>query len=237
MVTEKEKDYYIKNMPGMMNQFDEYSVTAKNVLVKYFDDSKADELIANARKKYEKLIPQLPFIGGNENVMTSFLAGSIPDLAIFRVLEEEGVEFREIGKLSYDLVEHQNTIEALGGAGEQIFQEGYLNMLKHVAKESQLRRYPGDWVLEYVEGDGETFDYGYDVTECGIYKFFKEQGAEHLVPFICLGDYATARASGYGFKRTQTLANGALVCDFRFIEGGDTPRGWPPENLEEYKKK
>ena len=237
MSIEEEKNYYIKNMPRMMEQFDEYSQMAKDVLIKYFDDSKAKELVAKAQKEYEKLIPQLPFIGGAKNVMTSFLNNSILALAIMRALEERGLEFREIGKLSYDIVEHQSTIEAQEGAGDQIFQEGYLNILKHVAKESQLRRYPGDWVIEFVEGDGATFDYGYDITECGIYKLFKELGAEHFVPFICLSDYATARASGYGLKRTQILSNGAPVCDFRFSKGGDTPRGWPPEKLEDYKNK
>jgi len=232
-----ERDYYIKEIPAMMEQFDEYCRMAKDVLVRYFDDSKADELIVKTRKEYEKLIPHLPFIGGAENVMTSFLTNSITVLAILRVLEEEGLELREIGKLSYDLVEHESTIETQEGAGDQIFQEGYLSILKHVAKESQLRRYPGDWVLEFVEGDGKTFDYGYNVTECGIFKLFNKLGAEHFVSFICLGDYATARAAGYGFKRTQTLSNGAPMCDFRFTEGGDTPRGWPPDTLEEYKKK
>ena len=236
MPTEEEKNYYIKKMPRMMEQFDEYSKLARDVLVKYFDDSKADELIVKARKEYSKLLPMLPFIGGTQNVMLIYLITSATMLAIFRVLEEEGLKLTEIGKISYDLFEHQSMIETKEGAGDLVFQEGYLNILKHVAKESQLRRYPGDWVLEFVESDG-TFDYGYDITECGICTFFKEQGAERFVPFICLADYATARASGYGFKRTQTIANGAPVCDFRFIKGGDTPRGWPPDKLEEYKKK
>ena len=105
-----------------------YSKMAKNVLVKYFDDSKADELIVKVRKEYEKLIPQSPFIGGAENVMSFFLANSITMLAIFRVLEEKGLEFREIGNLSYDLVEHQSTIETKEGAGDQVFQKGYINI-------------------------------------------------------------------------------------------------------------
>ncbi len=43
------------------------------------------------------------------------------------------------------------------------------------------------------------------------------------------------RALGIGFKRTKTLATGANMCDFRFIKGYQTAKGWPPENLEEFK--
>ena len=38
-----------------------------------------------------------------------------------------------------------------------------------------------------------------------------------------------------GMKITQTIGNGASRCDFRFIKGYQTPIGWPPDDLEEFK--
>ena len=99
---------------------------------------------------------------------------------------------------------------------------------------TQLQRYKGEWVIKYVEGNNKTFDWGYDVFECGICKFFKQQNAEDLTPFECLIDYTSIRSAGFGFNRTQTLLNGASFCDFRYIKDGFTPRGWPPENLPEF---
>lgn len=33
--------------------------------------------------------------------------------------------------------------------------------------ETADREYPENWVGEYVEGNGEAFEYGLDFTECG----------------------------------------------------------------------
>ncbi|MFX0139542.1 MAG: L-2-amino-thiazoline-4-carboxylic acid hydrolase, partial [Candidatus Hodarchaeota archaeon] len=187
------------------------------------------------RKEYETLIPQLPYVGGSKNIMSMYLIDSVSMLAVFRVLEKEGLKLHEIGKLCYEFYETMN--ERRPRPRAQIFNKDYINVIKVVAKESQLKRYPEDWVMEFVESDGKTFDYGFNFTECGVCKFFKQQRAEHYIPFICLADFAEARASGYGLKRTQTIGNGAPICDFRFSKNGNTPRGWPPDDLPEYKKK
>lgn len=109
--------------------------------------------------------------------------------------------------------------------------------IRKKCQDSQLRRYPEDWVCEFVEGDGKDFDLGMDMTECGIYKFYKMQGAEQYVPYLCLGDYPQFRAFGIGMKRTQTLGNGAPKCDFRFKKRGKTPKGWPPEKNRRVERK
>lgn len=235
MTTQKGKNYYIKKMPRMMKQFDKFLNMGKKVIMEYFDESKIEEITEKIRKEYEAIIPQLPYIGGTKNIMSMYLLNGASMLAVSRVLEKEGLKLREIGKLCYEFYETMN--ERRPTSSDQIFKEDYINIIRTVAKDSQLRRYPEDWVMKFVEGDGKTFDYGYDISECGICKFFKQMGAEHLVHFVCLADFAEARASKYGLKRTQTIGNGAPICDFRFSKGGNTPRGWPPDELPEYKKK
>ncbi len=105
---------------------------------------------------------------------------------------------------------------------------------KKKSKIMQLMEYPENWVCEYVESNGINFDLGINYTECGICKFYKKQGAEKYLPFLCLLDYATFRAFGIGMKRTKTIGNGSDICDFRFSKKFETPRGWPPDNLEEF---
>lgn len=102
--------------------------------------------------------------------------------------------------------------------------------------DSQLRQYSENWVSEFMEGNGKSFDFGLNVIECGICKFYKNQGAEKYIPYLCLGDYPMFRSFGIGLIRTQTIGNGAPFCDFQFKKGGKTPQGWPPENLEEFNR-
>ena len=83
--------------------------------------------------------------------------------------------------------------------------------------------------------DGKSFEYGFNFTECGWLKLIEKEGIKDSAPYACLCDYARMRAIGIGFKRTKTIAAGAEICDFRFIKNYETPKGWPPEDLEENK--
>ncbi len=248
MTVEKGKNYYIRRKAKMMKQFDNYLDIIKNFMSSYFPNLNSEELTLKMRKQYETFIPKLPYVGGNKNTMLPLLINSVSLLAVMLILEKERIAINDIGKFCYEFFEavanNRRTFKVSGKADlvtfmlskNIMFQKEYIDVLKLVAKESQLRRYPKDWVYEYVEGDGKSFDHGINFTECAIHKFFKEQDAERFIPFICIFDFAAARACGYGFNRTQTLWNGAPFCDFRYTKEGNTRRGWPPEALPEFKK-
>jgi hypothetical protein len=121
--------------------------------------------------------------------------------------------------------------------GSLRYGEGYVDRLRAAAAESQRRRYPGDWVCRFVEGDGETFDYGLDVTECGICTLYHAQGADELAPYMCLSDYVVSCTFDRGLVRHETIAEGAEVCDFRYKKGRETfvyplRAGWPPRFID-----
>jgi hypothetical protein len=86
-------------------------------------------------------------------------------------------------------------------------------------------------VRRYVEGDGETFDYGVDYIECETVKFLTERGTLELAPYICPTDILYSQALDWGLKCTITLAKGAECCDFRFKKGSATQVAMP-EPLE-----
>ncbi len=164
------------------------------------------------------------------------------NLAIFRILEKEGFTFRDIGKFFYEFCDKYNKFRKAGmekrgkDPSQYPFETEYKNYAKVLAETSQKRIYPYDWVLDYVEGDGSSFDWGFNFHECGVQKVFKELGDEKYVPFLCLSDFSEANILGFGFSRTQTLSNGAPMCDHRWVKNFKTPRAWPPDNLPEFKK-
>jgi len=237
------KDYYIKNKAKLMTQFDKTLHISRGILRKRYIDSQIELMFDKMRKDYENLIPEIPYIGGRKNPFTSMLIDSVSMLAFFRTLENEGLSYRDIGKLNYEYWEMVNKrrVHKLEKKGQQpkdqYFNETYINFNKTLAKDLQQKKYPDDWVMEFVEGDGKTFDYGNRFTECGIHKTFKKLGAEKYVPFICLTDFAQGNIFGFGFTRTQTIGNGDPICDHRFLKNGTTPRAWPPEDLPEYRSK
>jgi hypothetical protein len=234
MTLEKEKNYYLRKKRVLMRTFDAALSIVKPILIKHFNEDSFDEILHITRNDFEKLLPQIPYVGGNKNPLTEDLVNSAILIPILRFFQKKGINFSEIGKITYELFE---TFNSFIPPKEDIFTEDFLNKEKENAKKSKLRRYPDDWVFDFVEGDGKNFDFGVDYSECGVYKFYKSQGLEHLMPIICVSDFAKARAYGYGLSRTQTIGNGAPYCDFRYIKSGKSPRGWPLESLPEYKKK
>ena len=65
------------------------------------------------------------------------------------------------------------------------FSRWFRRLGKKRAIKSQQRKYPGNFVLTYVEGDGREFDYGIDYTECTNCKFLQAENAFELPPNAC----------------------------------------------------
>lgn len=234
MNNEDNKNYYLKKRRTLLRTFKTALVIVKDILIDQFGESKFNEISTITVKEFEELIPQIPYVGGDENHLTESLINSALLLPFLQIFKKEGLNFYQIGKLTYDLFE---AFYKVIPPTYNIFSEEYLIQLKENAKKSKLRKYEGDWVYDFIEGDGKTFTYGTDYYECGVFKFYKSQGAEHFMPLVCISDFAQAQAYGYGLKRTQTIGNGASICDFRYNKNGSTPRAWPPDHLPEFKKK
>lgn len=108
--------------------------------------------------------------------------------------------------------------------------------MRQRAHRSRQGRFSGDWVFDYVPGDGYDFEYGMTHYECGICAYYEKMGAADYVPYLCLLDYPKFRELGVCLDRSETLGNGGRCCDFRFYKKRIPVEGWPPENIREFKK-
>ncbi len=236
------KDYYIKRKPKLMKNFTKHIEVARDILKKKFSDGKINELFDEMKVEYENLVPKIPYIGGTKNPFSTLLVGGMSSLAMFRVLEKEGYPLREIGEFYYEFQDINNTIrkrqlEKIGKNPAQYpFESSYMDWAKKQCEISNLKNYPDDWVADYIEGDGKSFEWGFNFHECGIHKVLKRLGDERFVPFFCLADFTEANILGFGFSRTQTLGFGAPICDHRYVKNYKTSRGWPPDDLPEFNK-
>jgi hypothetical protein len=134
----------------------------------------------------------------------------------------------EIGELAYQMAvtwieRYPKIFRHLIG---RYYLSGFMQRRKQRQAElSQAKTYPGDFVFEYVAGDGEGFDWGINYLECAIVKFFAEQGAGELTPHMCRIDFLMFPALGITLQRSGTRAHGCSHCDFRFTWGGSAAAG------------
>jgi hypothetical protein len=221
--------YYLSRRQDIRDLYDTHSRASRPCLARRYGDILAAEIIQAAREILEDLIPQLPYIGGDENPMTRHIIRSSTSLALYKAMKTRGKSAEETGQVLYDSV-----VESLGHLppSQPLTEEEFAED-REQARRSQVRQYPGDWLWYFVEGDGVEFEYGYDFYECGAQKLYHAQGADEFLPFFCYLDFVTYRTAGWSFSRTMTLAEGHEKCNFRFKKGGKIEKGWPPPFLEE----
>jgi hypothetical protein len=215
---------YAPRKSRLLKDFDGSVSSVKQVLIARYGEEEAYALMRESRQKYQDLIPQIPYIG-KRNPLLIFLLPASRYLAIYRTFQEHGRTVEEAGRLVYEIAEAQ--FEAIPRWVRRVigvlwFIPWFAKRLQKRAALSQERKYPGGYVLAYVEGDGQDFDYGIDYIECASCKFLNEQDAAELGPYVCAVDKVASEMLGWGLRRTMTLAEGGERCDFRFKKGGKT---------------
>lgn len=216
--------YYVSRKHRLMRDFDQVVKRVEPVFVARYGQAEAAALAADARKEFEAILPELPYIGDVRPHLQFVISGGW-FLAMTRALGRRGRAVTQAGELVFQLSEHYLRVVpgfARGLLGFMSFSPRYLRKLRQRAEESQKRQFPGGYVFAYVEGDGTTFDYGVDYTECATTKFLSAQGAAELAPYLCAVDILYSDALGWGLRRTMTIAEGDPVCDFRFKRGAKT---------------
>jgi hypothetical protein len=233
-----DKEYYIQRKPELLKQFDDECQLWKPVIIGSYHEEFAGGILWEALKEFEALIPQIPYIGGDENRRTRTLIESIRYLAFYKVMKRHGKTAEETGKILYEaLVSQIDKKQQKYTPSEWQNQEKYFKKRKKEAEVSQEQRYPSDYVYKFVLGDGNEFDYGYDYSECASIKFYHAQNADEFMPFYCYLDFPICSALGLGLTRTMTLVEGYEKCNHRFKPGWETKLAWPPPFLKRGRKK
>ncbi|WP_113674362.1 L-2-amino-thiazoline-4-carboxylic acid hydrolase [Vallitalea guaymasensis] len=226
-----ENDYYIRQKDKLSKSIEKFLKPITPELIDMFGNKEASAVQLKVKNEYDKLIPQFPYIGGDDNKLTSNLVQASWGLALYRVLKEYDIELYDIGKLIYlSLTRHFNKLPRFIRKimGRRMFSKSKVIKMKRRAFLSREKKYPYDWVWEVNDGDGINYGLAIDYTECGIVKFFHDQDADELVPYLCNLDYVIFKAFGIELHRTKTLGCGCDCCNFRFIKNGTPREPWPP---------
>ncbi len=228
------KSYYLVQHVRLLERFDRDAACWRPAIEEQFGDHFAADVLEEARAEFQALICQIPYIGGDDNHLTGSLVKSARCLALYRAMKRRDKTAAETGKLLYDA-----TMAGMGHPTSEVAPERRLTdaqlmeRRRERAERTQLRRYAADWLYDFIPGDGDAFDYGYDFYECATRKLYHNQGADEFLPFYCFLDFAESRVHGLGLFRTMTLAEGQLKCDHRFKKGRKSEPQWPPAFMKE----
>ncbi|WP_420643352.1 L-2-amino-thiazoline-4-carboxylic acid hydrolase [Candidatus Leptofilum sp.] len=216
-------NYYTKQQGKLLKNHRKMMKIGEPILKQKYGTQLAQTTVSQSTTEFENLIPQIPYIGGSANSMTDTLIQMSSLLALYRVLKQHGKRVDEIGELLYEIAQAQ--VNRFPQWLRHLIGKYYLSnwnqkRMQKKAAVSQKRQYPGDFVIEVVSGNQKPFTWGVNYLECGIVKFFAQQGAAELTPFMCRIDYLLFPAMGIQLRRTGTIAQGCTHCDFRFHKEG-----------------
>jgi len=217
--------YYVRSKNKLIRMFDKTLAWFRPPLEELYGKEFATGVLREAQLEYERLVPEIPFIGGSKVHMTEDLMESVRILAYLIVLKRHGKTLDECKiilqrSMETRMVKYPRLVLKLGKW--RAFSKPFRHYLQTQAKASQEKKYPEGFVFNFIHGDGKEFDWGLDIHECGICKFYQEQNAAEFVQMACSIDYILSDKLGYGLYRTMTLAEGADKCNPRLKRGGLT---------------
>jgi len=215
---------YTSRKIKFLRSFDKLLARVQPWVKNWLGEAQAARFMRDSRQEYETLIPRIPFIGNSYQAL-SFYRPVTRYLAVYRVLQKQGRTVEDAGRLIYRMgTEEALAIPPFGRRLMEIlwFSGWFRRLVKRRAIKSQQRIYPADFVMNYVEGNGQEFDYGVDYVECANCKFLQAENAFEIAPYVCATDKPISELMGWGLYRTTTIADGSPTCEFRFKKGGMT---------------
>lgn len=216
-------DYYLKQRNQLEKRFTGFLVAVKTIMQKQYDNEFVNQALKNMHEEFSNLIPQIPYIGGDENKeLTEALISSVQFLPIYKVLKKSGIATPVIGKIAIDSFQLQIDKIPFWRKWQMrftwrlMFTKFVKNKMSEAAEKSLNRKYPANFVYNFVKGDNKNFAFGWDFLECAVCKFFHAQNADEFTPYVCQTDFIIAKMTKVNLTRTQTLAESGCKCDFRY---------------------
>ena len=184
---------------------------ASNRLKERFPD-KSVQVWRSTRSWQSRLVPDRPRHSASVNLMMRYMEWSC---ALYRALQEHGMSQAEAAVLVETIM-----WDAFQPVPAALFK---LSRLRSANRETRVR-----WLLGMMTRRFFTSPFchrhlpsatgmAFDVTRCPLADYFKDQGVPELTePAAGNLDYRMAREWGVELVRTQTIADGAECCDFRW---------------------
>ena len=185
--------------------------TAGRRLQAHFPDSSA-QVWRSTRTWQSRLAPSRPSHSASVNGWIRYMEWSF---ALHRAVQEHGMSQDEAGALVEAIL-----VDIYQPVTDAFFK---LSRLRSAKRETRVK-----WIFGMITRYFFTAPFihrhlpseagvSFDVTLCPFADYFKDQGVPELTPHAaCNLDYCLARSCGIELVRTQTIADGAEYCDFRW---------------------
>ena len=144
------------------------------------------------------------------------LLGSYALAAYFIALNRKsGLTPEQNYQIMHDCLSTSKLFKLTMGSADNYFSEKNMRSRREWSAQTHQHQYPNDWVVDVLEKTND-YEFGFNYTECGACKLFRDEGYPELASYLCKLDFMITSMMGVHLERTKTLADGDDMCDFRF---------------------
>jgi hypothetical protein len=202
-----------------------------------YGSEKAKVLKRTSLEHFQQILSNLPDIGGDKSpLIWTYIEASVA-LGFFLATKAHTLSPEEAGRFTYEAIESYFLSEEGLNSVQKATPESIMKQRERLKANSGKPLTPESWCSVYVKPVEDSFDIGWNNTECAIIKLYDTYGAREYVPFICMIDFIIYPLRGLGLRRTRTLVD-SDHCDFRVKIGGTTmPEPFAEQRLKKWCKK
>jgi len=209
------------NEQFVRNVFEEARVRQTEMVAKLVDD--ADAVISEATNIFERMIPNMAYVEKPRDPMAMNVFVCAAQIAVYVAASEQGVDVHEFGNALLTSMKEIRPQEPEEPRDQRSMEERFAEFIT-AGEASQGGEDTGEFVFEALLGDRESFDWGMNISSCGVYHLASQYNATELVPYMCATDDIVSDRDGQGLRRTGSIAVGSTTCDFRYKRGGEPQR-------------
>ena len=171
--------------------------------------------LARVQARYDELLGQAQHYE-NKALRRHFEDNILPVIAAYSVMLMDGKNKDTAGQMLDSLLEAgiESERRMYRFLGRFPF---FFDMIRLMLKPMMNAQYPDKWNVEWLEPDPDVV--GLNCRSCFYLEALSEYGFPELTPHFCrLDDLLAAEAApSVRFERTQTIARGGEICDFRYV--------------------
>ncbi|MDH3687173.1 MAG: L-2-amino-thiazoline-4-carboxylic acid hydrolase [Myxococcales bacterium] len=210
-------------MPERHRAFELFLRAARPVLVQHHGEAFAARVVVDARGEYERVLPEVPDIGGRRNVFQPVMTINGWLAALHRGMRAHGGNAEDsirVGQAVFDGWLRKLPRFALTTIGRLLLSGPARSYFERQAARSQERRHPEDFVWKVEQGGDGEFSFVFD--ECAVNKWYDAQDLRDLKPYCNFADVTYSRLMGMGVDASETIGLGCPQCALRFKHGRET---------------
>ena len=197
--------------------------SAHPALVDHHGRDFADAVVEEARREYERVLPEVPDIGGLRNVFQPVMTVNGWMVALHRAMRARGKRADDTVRIFHLVFDRWLTglpERALRAIGWLLLSAPMRWYFEAQARRSQKRRHTEDFVWRVERGADGEISFVFD--ECAVNKWYDSQDVRELAPYCNFADVTYSRLMGMGIDATETIGLGCDHCALRFKRGRET---------------